>query len=282
MRRAALWGLTVVLCVAGCGDAEPDAGVGADFGTAEELRDRRAVGNLSTSRLKLAAYLGYPPACEALGRPVELEVGDLSQLQSRIRGLKPWGREALVRAGLACARTAQEQLADPPTSELDAIDAWLACPCAAHADACDRLKETLEDRVQQTLRAAQQEPPKPSLARDVKAWTVIIAALLVVTTDMDQQAQGPLAADFVAAEAASGVVQLELAALAANDPSETAEAAGAFAEGLVGGGHGREDTPEQQAQIQAWLAGQMERQAQSAQRLWPRIRAELLHWCLAP
>ena len=67
----------------------------------EQLKQRLADGSLPPERAQLAAYVGDLPAFRALGdgapdAPEELEAW--------VAGLAEWGREVLVRVGLACAR----------------------------------------------------------------------------------------------------------------------------------------------------------------------------------
>lgn len=87
------------------------------------LAERVRAGTLAPDRLRLAAYLGHPPAREALGdeAPVLREDPD-----SWIRGLADWGPQAWVRAAIAAAR-----LTGRPNQEvLDAAEAWLRQPTA--------------------------------------------------------------------------------------------------------------------------------------------------------
>ncbi len=104
------------------------------------LRERLRAGALSEQDLKLAAYLGHAPAAEAVGdRPYPPGVRDL---QARLIGIYEFGLEAALRAQVALARAFMPQFeADRPGdgrphAALEAVEAWIACPCEEHAGPC--------------------------------------------------------------------------------------------------------------------------------------------------
>jgi hypothetical protein len=104
------------------------------------LRERLRAGALSEQDLRLAAYLGHAPAAEAIGeRPFPPGVRDL---QARLIGLYEFGLEAALRAQVALARAFMPQFeADRPGDRrpheaLEAVEAWIACPCEEHGAPC--------------------------------------------------------------------------------------------------------------------------------------------------
>ncbi len=89
------------------------------------LRRVRA-GDLSQPRLDLAAYCGHP-AFAAAGKQGP------DRAEAFLVGLVPWGREACVRAGVAAFRAAFGATASKPATRcLNALDAWVECPCEDH------------------------------------------------------------------------------------------------------------------------------------------------------
>lgn len=99
------------------------------------LAERVRVGDLSPARLRLAAYAGGAGAALALGSqgPTAPE-----GLTAWVDGLVAWGKEALLRAGIAATWAvlpAWEALypEDPsPRAVLLACCAWVLCPCERH------------------------------------------------------------------------------------------------------------------------------------------------------
>lgn len=93
------------------------------------LRARVRRGELDEERLRLAAHLGDGAAIACLGGAVAATsarcAGDL------VLGLKPFGPAAFSRAGV----TALRLLSPTPSHVVQAIEAWLECPCDDHARA---------------------------------------------------------------------------------------------------------------------------------------------------
>jgi hypothetical protein len=75
------------------------------------LLERVRVGDLPIGGLTLAAYLGDPAACAAIGEPRSL-TDDATDLDAALwaRGLIAWGEEALARGLVASCMTAMERL----------------------------------------------------------------------------------------------------------------------------------------------------------------------------
>jgi hypothetical protein len=108
------------------------------------LAERLRAGDLGEDRLRLAAHLGDPAAAAALGR--ELLLPPTITITRWVRGLAEpsrggawpvWAREAYVRAAAAAGRIVLPGL-DPALAErgraaVDALDAWVRCPCDEHA-----------------------------------------------------------------------------------------------------------------------------------------------------
>lgn len=110
------------------------------------LTARLRAGDLPEDRLRLAAHLGDPAALEVLGAapPASSSIGRW------VHGLAPWSAddgwpawaaEAYARAAAAAAAAVLPCLERDPEQAaaagraVAAMDAWLACPCDAHARA---------------------------------------------------------------------------------------------------------------------------------------------------
>ncbi|MCO5170393.1 MAG: hypothetical protein M9894_28995 [Planctomycetes bacterium] len=107
---------------------------------------RLRAGDLPEDRLRLAAHLGDPAALEVLGA-----APPTPSLGRWVHGLAPWSQEdgwpawaaeAYARAAAAAAAAVVTPCLarDPDQAQaaaraLAAMDAWLACPCDAHARA---------------------------------------------------------------------------------------------------------------------------------------------------
>lgn len=111
------------------------------------LLERVRQGLLDPARLELAAYLGHPPARQALLERAPEASGDL---EAWVRGLADWGPGAWVRAAVAAARLVlpsweQRGLEDTsPQEALAAAQAWLREPTAERAQeahACAELAQ---------------------------------------------------------------------------------------------------------------------------------------------
>jgi len=98
---------------------------------ARYLTERVRAGELPPTRLGLAAYCGHPAARLAAAPTPPRAPADL---EPWVRGLEAWGAEPLLRACLAAARLAagEEELAAYPWPALEAVEAWVRCPCQAH------------------------------------------------------------------------------------------------------------------------------------------------------
>lgn len=91
------------------------------------LWERVRRGALDPDRLRLAAYIGDRVARLALGAQAPETPGELTKL---VRGLEPWGKEALVRAALAAALRSLHLLdaAGWSRDAVEAAGAWLRAP----------------------------------------------------------------------------------------------------------------------------------------------------------
>lgn len=113
------------------------------------LLERMRAGDLSRERLDLAAYCGHEGARQAIGdaSPPPLVGGTPESSERSVyewaHGLARFGKEVLVRAALAGAlriRDAWDNTydrtpwRDQAASAYNAAQAWLNCPCSAHAD----------------------------------------------------------------------------------------------------------------------------------------------------
>jgi hypothetical protein len=105
---------------------------GASDDEAAWLRERLRAGRIPTERLRLAAVVGHPAACRALGcEPLV----DPAALGAAVAG---HGREALLRALLALARAAlpawEQRFPrdDRPRIALEAAQGEAGCPCPRH------------------------------------------------------------------------------------------------------------------------------------------------------
>lgn len=113
------------------------------------LVERVRAGDLAADRLRLAAYLGHAGARLAVeGESWEPPTGGL---RAWVSGLVRYGKEARVRAALAiCEAVVVEPRGEvEPTrpwrrvgepdfarAAVDAVRAWLACPCDEHRGQC--------------------------------------------------------------------------------------------------------------------------------------------------
>lgn len=102
------------------------------------LAERVRVGDLTSERLSLAAYVGHPAAAKAIGDGPSDTLLDPIEL---VEGLERWGRAVTVRACVAAATSILRWWErDHPTDgsvarTLEAVRAWTDCPCSSHADA---------------------------------------------------------------------------------------------------------------------------------------------------
>lgn len=122
------------------------------------LRERLRAGTLTEQDLRLAAYLGHAPAAEAIGeRPFPPGVRDL---QARLIGLYDHGLEAALRAQVALARTFLPQFEAErpgdrrPHAALEAVEAWISCPCEEHAGPCVLASEPALEAARTATRSA--------------------------------------------------------------------------------------------------------------------------------
>jgi hypothetical protein len=123
------------------------------------LRERLRRGELEPSRLLLPAYLGYP-AARALCDPEALEELGLDAWDPpsrRLAKLSPFAREARVRIAIAAAHfglSADEAPSPAARRALSAAEAWVRCPCRAHALAAESVLRVLGTRRSPSERAA--------------------------------------------------------------------------------------------------------------------------------
>lgn len=130
---------------------ERSATLGDPVAQARLLVERVRHGRLDPARLRLAAWLGDPTARLATAddsdeaRPPHLR--PKGRKDDWTRTLAGWGQEALVRAAHVVAsesmRHWRRHYRDDPTlpGVLDAVAAWLGCPCAPCAEQVRRAAE---------------------------------------------------------------------------------------------------------------------------------------------
>ncbi len=138
-------------------DMERSAALGDPVAQARLLVERVRRGRLEPERLRLAAWLGDATARLATGddsdeaRPAHLRPPHMrpkGRKDDWTRTLATWGQEALVRAAYVVAadgmRHWRRHYRDDPAlpGVLDAVAAWLRCPCAPCAEQVGR---TVED-----------------------------------------------------------------------------------------------------------------------------------------
>ncbi|MCO5172530.1 MAG: hypothetical protein M9894_40050 [Planctomycetes bacterium] len=139
------------------------------------LCERLRSGELDEERVRLAAYLGDPAARLLLGPkapdlPVIRARGGLELNQRRwITGLRAYGKEWLVRAAVAIARARftawdrWDEADERPRRALAAAEAWLACPCEAHAEEADLAQHAALGAAHALVSPGE---PRPSTARE--------------------------------------------------------------------------------------------------------------------
>ncbi len=122
------------------------------------LTERVRAGILAPERLELAAALHDAAARFVLGRAATVRTHDLGAM---FEDLEPFGREVLVRAAVVVARRClavewrrplwAQVVADtrPSIEAIEAIEAWLDCPCARHAESVE------------TVAPARRQPHRP-------------------------------------------------------------------------------------------------------------------------
>jgi hypothetical protein len=221
------------------------------------LRARLRRGELNPERVALAAYLGDEAATAcAAAKPAP------GPLLEWVTGLARWGPEALLRAGVAAARSALEAWADyAPDDErlsqaLGVVERWLLDPAAVPlADLIDA-EESTEAAAQEALRWG----TKTSTVAHDAAMAVAYVFQAITTGDPDAEGH----------------------ALGADAPELVRWTASAAADAL-----GREGAHFVEAKrttgLLALLAAQSaQREAgkEGARRLRPRIALELLPWAL--
>lgn len=137
------------------------------------LCERLRTGDLDEERVRLAAYLGDPAARLLLGeRAPELPViraREGFELNQRrwITGLRAFGKEWLVRAAVALARSRFDAWAtwdetdERPHRAVAAAVAWLECPCAAHASQADAAHHAASSAAQALVSPGDPRHPGP-------------------------------------------------------------------------------------------------------------------------
>ena len=159
---------------------------GDEVNTARLLSERLRAGQLSEERLRLAAHLGDAASRLALEGKDALQRARAEELEEAYTGpwkpawasysphpsdpeltllawsIAEWGREALVRASVGAGRLALRAWSSAFASDplrygelyaedylprlLDSADAWIACPCEAHATLVrDRIDGTRQE-----------------------------------------------------------------------------------------------------------------------------------------
>jgi hypothetical protein len=97
---------------------------GATDDEAQYLQARARAGELDAERLALLAHCGHPAAERIVG------VTPFDDLRPWGDGLARWGKEVCVRAALAAALRVGAR-----DGSIAVAEAWLTCPCEAHATA---------------------------------------------------------------------------------------------------------------------------------------------------
>lgn len=114
------------------------AASGCPVTAARLLVARLRLGELFEDHLALAAHLGHEPAGLALGLPLVPSAWTESyltcqDLSSAVEvGLLPFGRELLVRTGVAAAEICRSVEPAPRCLFHEAALGWLLCPCDPH------------------------------------------------------------------------------------------------------------------------------------------------------
>jgi len=103
------------------GSASPDEEIAL-------LAERCRAGDLDPRRIELAAGLGHAGAAAVLDQPV----GELSRVEAFQRACD-LGREVWVAAELTVLRQKAEAREPHVAEALQAVEAWLICPCEEHA-----------------------------------------------------------------------------------------------------------------------------------------------------
>jgi hypothetical protein len=107
---------------------ERQAAAGDPEAAARLLLERLRLAEVTVEGARLAAYLAEPAAARAFPG---VQPGDVSDLRAWLLGLRPWGKETLVRAALAAAHAVlprfEERLTHErrPRQALEAAEAWL-------------------------------------------------------------------------------------------------------------------------------------------------------------
>jgi hypothetical protein len=134
-------------------EVEREAAWGDPAGRARLLVERVRAGQLEHERLRLAAWLGDRAACLATGEaggPGAAASGSQTRRGRRdawTRALAAWGKEAIVRAAYVVARDElrhwRRHYRDDASlpGVLDAVAAWIGCPCDPCARAVGRAVE---------------------------------------------------------------------------------------------------------------------------------------------
>lgn len=126
------------------------------------VAERMRIGEISRERVQLAAYVDDPDAREVapprFGPPSDLDVW--------ARGFARWGREAVLRAGVAAEASCAREIRD---YWFLVASRWLVCPCREHEDQLrgsldlDRLEDTAERMICATVVSTALRPRVPGL-----------------------------------------------------------------------------------------------------------------------
>ncbi|MBX3470770.1 MAG: hypothetical protein KF878_28210 [Planctomycetes bacterium] len=237
----------------------------------------------------MAAWLGHEPAQVALGR--------------RARGreaLRQAGHEVCVRVALAGARAALKRWGGEPPPEVvagvAAIEAWLACPCAAHAAACREAEDSVGPLGARLLGEVDVDAPDAD-ADDVSArldvaerrsqvTLTVFQAALAVRAPLESGPGLPAPVSEIAFGALRSAAGAEASAARADaPPGPSDEAARRMIEPFLGGGHGpregrgrpRDAVDEEIERYGAALAAF---EAACGARVQAEVRAALVPWLL--
>jgi len=109
------------------------------------LLERVRAGTLAPERLELAAELGYEPAVLATDAPAILVPRCLHET---FLALERFGTEVFARAALVVTRRDRisGEKAEEARIRVQAVEAWLACPCERHRAAVEELADRSDPR----------------------------------------------------------------------------------------------------------------------------------------
>jgi hypothetical protein len=115
------------------------------------LLERVRVGDLGQSKLELAALCGHQGAGLAANSTTLWKVESTDPPNEWTSALEPWGKEVSVRGAVAAGWSVLGLWEDAhpgqrePRSTIEAAEAWLLCPCDAHAASAQEAADAVSD-----------------------------------------------------------------------------------------------------------------------------------------